>query len=460
MSSRAKTPSPPHNPLAVPANTPMAPPATPGASTSPDTVPRTPNSGATTGPPRTPGQTPGTTVSPDPRTPCGRQIGLCSSDAADFIEVNAHTVKCSDCNLRADNKNNLTKSMYPVLKCPGCNTSFCKECREKREKTGKSLLHGLSATPGALIPRIGGVSKRRTLPASPATRISPNSPAPALPFTKENCVRRDMISATPTPGPEPAVKGKGKGKANAAPAIAPAKATVKKRAAKPKFKKPIDEDISSEDDDDFVPESPTSHKRRRPNAHPTITDEPTATADRPHRAPHAPASASQPTYVAPSTPDGSITSTERPSSTSGSRPSMLNTMERQKQWNVDVAPRSRIQELLEQAGVNTPENRYDEHLLSTYQPIMFNPTIKIPESVRRMADPTPCMSAEEKVEKRNREAIVSQTRLEPEAHAETNNDIITMTSYLTLATLIATRQRTKSFPTEHSPSQPVPSRYQ
>ena len=227
------------------------------------------------------------------------------------------------------------------------------------------------------------------------------SPAPAV--RREVSMSGDAKMATP--GPESSGKGKGKEKAAPAPVPAPAptaKAAGKKRAAKVKPSKPVIQDESS--DDDFMPDpaSPTSNKRRRTAL--TITDTPTATSARPSRA--APASATHPTYVAPSSPDGSDSSVDVEGSV-GIKASMLNTMERHKQWNVNVAPASRLQELFEANGVNTPENRYEENLLTTYQPIMSNRVIEIPETVKRMADPTPRLTAEQKVDARNLAAIVS-----------------------------------------------------
>lgn len=205
-------------------------------------------------------------------------------------------------------------------------------------------------------------------------------------------------------GPESAgrgVTGKGKEKAVPAPATAPtSKAASKKRAAKSKPKPTLVEESS---DDDFRPDptSPTSNKRRRTTL--AITDTPTATSARPSRT--APASATHPTYVASSSP--SSDSSAELAASIGRRPTTLNSMEISKMWNIDVAPPGRLQELLESHGVNTPENRYQEHFLQRYEPVVSSRVAVIPESVRRMADPTPRLSAEQKVDIRNKALRVS-----------------------------------------------------
>ncbi|KAF2825285.1 hypothetical protein CC86DRAFT_419164 [Ophiobolus disseminans] len=386
MSGLLKTPSPPQSTPAVPTNTP----ATPGASTSPDTVPGTPRSRALTGAP----QTPGTTISPVAHTPGGSRLVPCTSDPKKMKVITAHTAKCQDCELRA-----VREDMHPVLQCPGCPSfKICNKCRGKRVAAGKTLTHGMLTPSGLGLGLGSGVSKRRGLPGI-------NSPVPSPLFRKEDSVSRDVKMASPGHENPEKVKGKGKGKEKAAPAPAPVpttKVTGKKRAAKSKPSRLALQDASS--GDDFMPDpgSPTSHKRRRTAL--TITDTPTATSARPSRT--TPATSTHPTYVAPFSPDGSITSSDLATS-EGTRPAMLNTMERRQQWNVNIAPPSRIQELLEQAGVNTPENRYEEHLMTTRQPIMSSSTILIPETVKHMADPTPRLTAEQKVDARNKAAIES-----------------------------------------------------
>ncbi|KAH7381204.1 hypothetical protein DE146DRAFT_624327 [Phaeosphaeria sp. MPI-PUGE-AT-0046c] len=62
----------------------------------------------------------------------------------------------------------------------------------------------------------------------------------------------------------------------------------------------------------------------------------------------------------------------------------------------NVAPTGRVQELLEANGVNTPGNRYDEHFLQRHDIVVTNPVISIPETVRRMAEPKPRLTAEQK----------------------------------------------------------------
>jgi hypothetical protein len=184
------------------------------------------------------------------------------------------------------------------------------------------------------------------------------------------------------------------------------KAVSKKRpATKAKSKVVVLDQESSDDEFKPDPTSPTANKRRRTTLN--ITDSPTATSARPSRT--APLSAPTPAYVAPSSPSSSSVSGVDMSAETG-RPSNLNSAQVKKAWDMearDVAPTGRIQELLEQHGVNTPDNRYEEHFLRRHEPVVTNRVISIPESVRRMADPKPRLSAEQKVDARNRAMLVS-----------------------------------------------------
>lgn len=191
-------------------------------------------------------------------------------------------------------------------------------------------------------------------------------------------------------------KGKGKGVAG------------KKRPAPKKMG--ILHDESSDDEFNPDPASPTTHKRRRTTL--TITDSPTATSTRPSRT--APITTSHSSYIAPSSPStSSISSSSKSEAPSTfTRPSTLNSEHIKTAWQLDgghPAPTGRIQELLEQHGVNTPENRYDEHFLQRHTPVVTNPVISIPAAVKRMADPTPRLSAEQKVDLRNKAHFVRIT---------------------------------------------------
>jgi hypothetical protein len=205
-------------------------------------------------------------------------------------------------------------------------------------------------------------------------------------------------------------KGKGKAKPTAAPKPAP-----KKRPAKSKAK-PNHSDESS--DDDFAPDpsSPTSHKRRRTTIH--ITDTPTATSARPHRRP-APTT-TLPTYIAASSPSSDGSSSDVPAdiaNSMGRRPTTLNHGEMQRQWNIDIdkLPTGRIHELLRENGVDVTGHRYEQHFLERYEPVVSSPTIAIPDAVRRMGDAAPRLSAVEKVNLRNKAAMVS-SRIPPTCH--------------------------------------------
>lgn len=164
----------------------------------------------------------------------------------------------------------------------------------------------------------------------------------------------------------------------------------KKRAAK---SKPAVSDES--DDDDFRPDlaSPTASKKRRTTL--AITDTPTATSARPSRT-----ALQTSAYVAQHSPSPSSSGRDLLESSS-QRPVSL---ERQ-----DAAPTGRLQELLEANGVNTPGNRYDQHFLQRHDFVVTNPVTRIPETVRRMAEPKPRLTAEQKVDLMNKAHLVSIT---------------------------------------------------
>jgi hypothetical protein len=187
---------------------------------------------------------------------------------------------------------------------------------------------------------------------------------------------------------------KGKGKVLLAPTLA-AKPSSKRRPAKPKSKSILSDESSG---DDFIPDpaSPTSNKRQRTAL--TMTDTPTATSARPSRT--APLSATTPTYIAPSSSDSNSESCTEMVASSG-RPSTLNSQAIKTAWDIEirnVVPTGRIQELLEEHGVNTPGNRYEQHFLSRYEPVVADRVISIPEAVRRMVDAKPRLCAEEMID--------------------------------------------------------------
>jgi hypothetical protein len=386
----------------------MAPPATPGgrdtsssapktpggsaSSSSNDTAPRTPGGGSTTVAPCTPGasesrsstlsaiNTPNGHPIPFPATPGGTRSG-CTSDSAEYKIVTVHTAKCTECDKR---------NMATMLRCPGCTFQICKPCRDRRQKLNKDLSHGMMLlSPGG--PGLG-MSSPRGLGSGGAVRrrVIGLGGAPAPPqFMKEaSAVIEDAQmadAASSSPASAAGVKAKGKAKATPAPSAG------KKRSAKSK-PKPILVNESS-DDDDFMPDlaSPTTHKRRRTEL--AITDTPTATSARPSR--KAPASAAK--YATPSSP-GTETSTDVEASV-GRRASEMTDAEIQESWNVDIAdpaPAGRIQELLEQHGVNTPSNRYECHFLSRRYPVWPVPLYVSATLTHQQQGGPPCPGAPER----------------------------------------------------------------
>jgi hypothetical protein len=302
--------------------------------------------------------------------------------------VKVHTAKCTECDKR--NKDTM-------LRCPGCTFQICKPCRDRREKAGRALLHGGMMSPGGLGSGLGlgsGSAVRRMI--APIATGTETPPRMVLKNDDEKMVDIEDEKV------EVEVKTKGKGKE---------KASSKKRPVKSKLKATTQDESS---DDNFMPDpaSPTSHKRRR--TAPAITDTPTATSARPSRA--APHSAA---YVAPPSSGEQSDSSAELKASVGRRLSSLNAQEVKQGWGIDVTPHlappsGSIEALMQAAGVNTPGNRYQEHLLSRSQPVLQNRVANVPETVRRMADRKPRMTAVQKVEERKRSAIVSAQGKEDE----------------------------------------------
>jgi hypothetical protein len=184
------------------------------------------------------------------------------------------------------------------------------------------------------------------------------------------------------------------------------KAIKKRSAAKGKGKIVMLDDESS--DEEFMPDptSPTSNKNKRRRTALNITDSPTATSARPSRT--APLPAATPAYVAPSSlSSGSISGAEVPAPTPTTlrAPANLNSGIVKKAYSMETQhfkPTGRVHELLEQQGV-----RYEEHFLSRHVPVMTNPVISVPDAVKRMGDRRPRLSAEQKVDERDRAMLVS-----------------------------------------------------
>jgi hypothetical protein len=271
-------------------------------------------------------------------------------------DVKVHTAICTICNRR--NKDIMKR-------CPGCTWQICKLCREKRESEGRSLMHSNMGTPGSLGSALGSRKvERRVL----GMQGSPTSAPSPTPVRKDNDTQEDVEAREKT-----------------------VKRASRKRMASGKKSKAVMEDESDEDDD-FMPDpaSPISHKRRRTTHN--ITDTPTATSARPSRT-----IPTTETYVDPASPPSS-----QSSAVAGHAPYNLNSAQVNQGWGLNpknvAAPTGPIQELLEGKGVNTSGNRYEEHLLARYNPVVTNPVISIPEAVKRMSERTPRMTAVQKLE--------------------------------------------------------------
>jgi hypothetical protein len=300
------------------------------------------------------------------RTP-GGSIRACTDDATEMITVKVHTAKCTDCDKR---------NTDIMSRCPGCTFQICKNCKEKREKRFGSLAHGNMLTPGGI--GTGEAVRRRLL----GMKISP---APED-INKELQDQEEKVGG---------VKGKGK-------AVASKKRTASKVV------------VYDDSSDDFTIDaaSPTANKRRRTGAS-GITDTPTATSTRPSRT--ASHSTTAPIYIASSSPSsgnasGPGSSEAMPASSDNSP--LDRNLEYARTASIpevrEFAPTGRIQELLEQHGVNTADNRYQQHFLERFTPVVDDPLMRVPHKVKRMADKTPRLSSVEKWEARNAELLVSK----------------------------------------------------
>ncbi|KAH8723004.1 hypothetical protein GQ44DRAFT_806582 [Phaeosphaeriaceae sp. PMI808] len=316
MSARAVTPA--DGPI-------MAPPATPGstthtptpatpAPTASETVPSTPSGRGVTLTPKTPGST----SSPAARTP-GGTLKVCTMDPEKMTKVKVHTAKCTECDKR--NKDTM-------LRCPGCTFQICKPCCDRRERSGKSLEHGTMLSPGGLNLLGSGGSARRSL---------------LTPASKRESAKNQDVKQTD------AAKVFGDKAVPSAEKLVP-----KRRAGKIKSKEYVDSESS---EDDFKPDlgSPSAKRRRST----VITSSPTATSMRPSRS------------TATTTFNNSASSNSDASASTSGPNSGKSTTSTLKEI---TAP----SHLIEKAGVDTPDRRYDEHLLLRHEPIMSNRTAVIP----------------------------------------------------------------------------------
>ncbi|KAF2124030.1 hypothetical protein P153DRAFT_435636 [Dothidotthia symphoricarpi CBS 119687] len=327
MADRAQTP-PSQTPSAGSTITPI--PATPGSRR--PFRPRTPGGPISSPiPPRMsspfPPRTPGGATTP------GGTITACSLNASDFATVKVHTAKCSECDKR---------NMDTMRRCPGCTFQVCKPCYDRRQREGRNLAHGNMQGPATPMTGGGASIVKRRKPASVVV-----TPGVVGTPGRMGASRREVQENDETVVSEEGDK----------PASIP-----KKRAAKPK-KKDSSSDESSGDEFVLEGDSPTPGKRRR-----TLGSTPTATSIRPSR--------KQPDNSAPlqyirSPPTSAPTDTAF-STSFGTRPSTL---------DHDI--------LMQAVGVNTPENPYQQHLLSRQNPVISNPVIAIPDIVKRGFKPRP-----------------------------------------------------------------------
>lgn len=296
----------------------------------------------------------------------------CSSEKESFKMVKVHTAKCSECDQR---------NMDTMLRCPGCTFQVCRPCRDKRDCKGKGLAHGVMASPGGLFRAVGLLDRSGGLGTGGGSVTRKRlagmngsmSPSPAPTFRLGLKVRTQDVDVGGAEDDSEALENGNKVESKFAPTRV-AKSASKKRTAKSHPKSVSDEESSG---DDFRLESmsPTQNKRRRTALN--LTDTPTATSARPSRRVSGPGA-----YVITSSPSSDGTLEVNSSGVHQVLPHYID-VSKAVDTNKEgpLAPTDRIQELLEQHGVNTPVNPYDEHFLGRRVPVVINPIIRMPPSI-------------------------------------------------------------------------------
>ncbi|KAL5117321.1 hypothetical protein ACEQ8H_004766 [Pleosporales sp. CAS-2024a] len=437
MSSDTTSPSTPPPIAAAPPNTPMPPPPwTPGsvsasakansashtlpAPSTPGSQSRTKTALSSASPyypptktthallPATPPRAANTPPHGGSRTPArtpGGGLLSCTIEPNQFNRVTVHTARCTICNRR--NKD-------IMLRCGGCQWQICKPCRDKREGENRGLVHGSLVSPRGLS---SSLSSGRVVRQKVVDLVKSGVPkamrTPAAASTTEGGREEEHVAGGGAEEMSSIVKGKAK---------AVIKPASKKRAVGANKSKPVVVVMDHQSsDDDFVPDttSPTHNKRRHTTLH--ITDTPTATSARPSRsAPH------PSNYVDPGSPSSARSSASvvavcpaQSKSLVGNRPSSNLDAAASQGQRIAVDSETnpfygRIQELLEAQGVNTADNRYNEHFLSRYNPATTTRSIAVPQTVRHMAEKTPRMTAMSKLEARKRDMFHEAQRKEVE----------------------------------------------
>ncbi|KAF2271558.1 uncharacterized protein EI97DRAFT_446520 [Westerdykella ornata] len=314
-----------------------APPSTSPLSTAMSMSP-TPNPGTSMSPPPLPpASIPTTTTS----TPINDILSInrvmdCTSDPALYTTVNIHTAKCAICDLR---------NMATMRRCPGCTYQVCTPCFDARN--GAPLVHGnlgiattLSALGLPVTPVRRKILNRADGGVGGAAAASSNvGSASAGSSGRTGKGKRDAAANTDVHGsPTPATATKKR--------AAPKRRQNNKRKGKGRVIDESDaektESVMDDADDDVFTETEASSKRRK-------------------------------TLYGSKSPGTSNAGLENLTIRSEvGRPHVRGGAVRQ-----TVAGRiggdSTIQELLELHGVDRPENRYTEHLLSRSQPICTFP---------------------------------------------------------------------------------------
>jgi hypothetical protein len=321
--------------------------------------------------PSTPGPAP--TASVPPSTGRSSSVLDCSTDASTFKQISIHTAKCAKC----DERNKAT-----MLRCRGCTYQVCAECVKKMD--GKPLSHGNASSSPAGLPVTP--ARRRLFAAVPIAMQMQGDATPS----SETRGTAAGISALAISGHAGTEQSPTPARANGADVTSPAAQPTGAMTTPPTTgsgkrprkarKNALARDYSSDEEElevmsDIASPTPASKRRKtigqvkEKYSPDSANGSPALPARRSTRAPaQSPVPKSntlrgQPTLA----PSLEMPHQQERGEVAG--PAMQQTHHR------DIS----IDQLLNQAGVEYK----DEHLLGRHIPVVQNPVIHVPESIRR-----------------------------------------------------------------------------
>jgi hypothetical protein len=220
------------------------------------------------------------------------------------------------------------RNMDTMQRCPGCTFQLCKPCCDRRLKAGRALTHGNMLTPAAATPGAQSASVQRRRLGSVVVREGVEGRKDEGDKSTSSPVKLKLILKSPT-----------------------GTKRVGRQRAKPR------ESGAEESEEEYTPYSPTIHKRRR------IVPPSSSMAAR------LPAASSMPQSAELTDDRAAVTAAEAAIR--------------------EDTRRLTLDELMQQHGVNTPENPYQEHLLSRYTPVTTNPAVYTPPNFQPSFKPRP-----------------------------------------------------------------------